>query len=74
MLNPMKVQWNCILIKKILNLKLVIKLYAAIDTKISSLDDKITKNKNKLEDTRKDTALFFLGNSMFDGKMVFKPI
>ena len=52
----------------------MIKLYAAIDTKISSLDDKITKNKNKLEDTRKDTALFFLGNSMFDGKMVFKPI
>ena len=61
MLNPMKVQWNCILIKKILNLKLVIKLYAPIDTKISSLVDKINKNKNKLEDTRKGTALFFFG-------------
>ena len=50
----------------------MIKLYAAIDTKISSLDDKITKNKNKLEDTRKDTALFFFGNSMFDGEDGFQ--
>ena len=58
----------------------MIKLYAPIDTKISSLVDKINKNKNKLEDTRKGTALFFLGNSMFDWEdgfqayLTFQPV
>ena len=39
--------------------KQVIIIVAAIDTKISSLDDKITKNKNKLEDTWKGIVLSF---------------
>ena len=39
--------------------KQVITIVAAIDTKISSLDDKITKNKNKLEDTWKGIVLSF---------------
>ena len=33
---------------------------AAIDTKISSFDDKITKNKHKLEDAAVNTMLLFL--------------
>ena len=53
---------------------------AAIDTKISSLGDKITENKNKLEDTTKGALLLFLGNSMFDGgggfqaHLIFQPV
>ena len=39
---------------------------AAIDTKISSFDDKITKNKHKLEDAAVNTMLLFLWKSMFD--------
>ena len=39
---------------------------AAIDTKISSSDDKITKNKHKLEDAAVNTMLLFLWKSMFD--------
>ena len=38
-----------------------------IDTKISTPDGKITKNKNKLEDRSIDILLYSLGNSMFDG-------
>ena len=34
---------------------------AAIDTKISSLDDKITENKNNLKDTTIDTVLLSEG-------------
>ena len=48
---------------------------AAIDTKISSLDDKITENKNNLKDTTIDTVLLSEGGDpKFDGEMVFKPI
>ena len=53
---------------------------AAIDTKISSLDDKITKNKHKLENAAVNTILLFLGNSMFDGRgdsqayLIFQPV
>ena len=53
---------------------------AAIDTKISSLGDKIIENKNKLEDTTKGALLLFLGNSMFDGgggfqaHLIFQPV
>ena len=53
---------------------------AAIDTKISSLGDKIVENKNKLEDTTKGALLLFLGNSMFDGgggfqaHLIFQPV
>ena len=39
---------------------------ASIDTKISSFDDKITKNKHKLEDAAVNTMLLFLWKSMFD--------
>ena len=40
---------------------------AAIDTKISTLDGKITKNKNNLEDRSIDIILHSFGNSLFDG-------
>ena len=39
---------------------------ASIDTKISSFDDKITKNKHKLEDAAVNTIILFLGKSIFD--------
>ena len=54
--------------------KQVITIVAAIDTKISSLDDKITKNKNKLEDTWKGIVLSFWEIQQLMGQMVFKPI
>ena len=58
---------------------------AEIDTKISSLDGKVTKNKNELiknilEDTTTSTLLLSLGNSMFHGGdgfqayLIFQPV
>ena len=45
---------------------------AAIDTKISTLDDKITKNKNKLEGLIMDTILLFWEIHRLIVNMVFK--
>ena len=53
---------------------------AAIDTNISTLDGKITKNKNELEELTKGATLVFLGNIFFDEKdgnqayLVFQPV
>ena len=53
---------------------------AAIDTKISTLEDKITKNKNELKDRSKDIMLFSIGNLMFDrddgyqAYLIFQPV
>ena len=45
---------------------------AAIDTKISTLDGKITRNKNRLEKLAKGAIIFFLVNLMFDGEDGFQ--
>ena len=53
---------------------------AETDTKLSRLDDKITKNKNKLEDRSIDIILFSLESLMFDGNdgyqfyLKFQPV
>ena len=53
---------------------------AAIDTKVSTLDGKITKDKNKLEKLAKGTISLLLGNSMFDrgdgfqAYLIFQPV
>ena len=55
-------------------------IVAAIDTKISTLDGKVTKNKNKLAEIAKDAALIFLRNRLFargDGSqayLIFQPV
>ena len=47
---------------------------AVIDTKISSLDGKITENKNNLKKSAKCTVLLFLEIQCLMREMVFKPI
>ena len=53
---------------------------AEIDTKLSNLGGKITKNKNELTKDTGFTLLFFLGNAMFDGEdgyqayLIFQPV
>ena len=47
---------------------------AVIDTKISSLDGKITENKNNLEKSAKCTVSLFLEIQCLMREMVFKPI
>ena len=51
-----------------------------IDTTLSSLDGKITKNKNKFNGITNDTILFFLGNILFNNEdgfqayLMFQPV
>ena len=51
-----------------------------IDTKLSSLDGKITKNKNDLNKIGNNIALFFWGNIMFNSEdgsqayLIFQPL
>ena len=53
---------------------------AEIDTKLSSLDGKITKNKNELDKTTNDARLLFLGNILFNSEdcsqtyLIFPPL
>ena len=53
---------------------------AVIDTKISTLDGKITENENNFEELMKGTALTFLGNMLFDrgegslAQLIFQPV
>ena len=50
------------------------------ETELSSIDGKITKNKNELEDRSIDIILFYLGSLMFDGNdgyqfyLIFQPV
>ena len=51
-----------------------------IDTKLSSLDGKITKNKNELNKTTNNDVLLFLGNMLFNSEdgsqayVIFQPL
>ena len=51
-----------------------------IDTKLSSLDGKITKNKKELNKIANNAVLLFLGNMLYNGEdgsqtyLIFQPI
>ena len=53
---------------------------AEIDTKFSSLDGKITKNKNELNKITNNTILIFSGNILFNSEdgsqayLIFPPV
>ena len=53
---------------------------AVIDTKLSNLHGKITKNKNELIKNKNNIILLFLGNMMFESEdgsqayLIFQPV